>query len=59
MIKFAGKKINISLTIKEDTPKNSAIPPQTPAIDLSTDDFLSFLFKQITPVYKVKQKLTR
>lgn len=44
MSKFAGKKINESLAIKEEIPKYSAIPPQTPDIDLSVTDFLNFLF---------------
>lgn len=47
--KFAGKRINISLTKKDDTPKYSAIPPQTPDIDLSVNDFLNFLFKLNPP----------
>ena len=36
-----GNRIKISLTAKEDIPKNSAIPPQTPVIDRSLADFLS------------------
>lgn len=47
--KLPGMKINMSLTIKEDIAKNSAIPPHTPAIDLSFDDFLNFLFIAILP----------
>lgn len=33
--------MNISLTAKEDIPKCSAIPPQTPLIDLSVEDFFN------------------
>jgi len=51
MIKFAGRKIKISLTAKDEISKYSAIPPQTPAIDLSFEDFLNFLFKVTTPFY--------
>ncbi|AIF45316.1 hypothetical protein X953_06955 [Virgibacillus sp. SK37] len=29
------------LTPKEEIPKNSAIPPQTPAMELSVEDFLN------------------
>jgi hypothetical protein len=47
---LAGKKINISLTAREDIPKYSAIPPQTPDIDLSVDDFLNLFFSQIPPL---------
>lgn len=36
--------MNISLTAKEDIPKYSANPPQTPAMDLSVDDFLNLFF---------------
>jgi len=46
--KVAGKNnIKISLTIKEDIPKNSAILPQTPDSDLSIDDFLNFSIFQM------------
>jgi hypothetical protein len=38
---LAGNKINTNLTEKEEIPKNSAMPPQTPDIDLSDDDFLN------------------
>lgn len=31
------------LTAKDEIPKNSAIPPHTPAITLSCDDFLNLL----------------
>ena len=41
--------MNMSLTAKVDIPKNSAIPPQTPDIDLSVEDFLNLLFNLITP----------
>lgn len=44
MSKFAGNRIKINLTAKEEIPKNSAIPPQTPIIDLSVCDFLNFCF---------------
>lgn len=37
-------KKNISLTIKEEMPKNSAIPPQTPYNALSVEDLVSFLY---------------
>lgn len=36
---------NINLMIKEDIPKNSAIPPHTPNKALSVDDFVSFCIK--------------
>ena len=36
-------KKNISLTIKEDIPKNSAIPPHTPNNALSVCDFVNFI----------------
>jgi hypothetical protein len=49
---LAGKKMNMSLTAKDDIPKNSAIPPQTPDIDLSVEDFLNLLFNLITPSKK-------
>ena len=52
MIKFAGRKIKISLTAKEDISKYSAIPPQTPAMDLFFEDFLNFLLKLPTPFYE-------
>jgi hypothetical protein len=41
--------MNKILTMKEETPKYSAIPPHTPEIDLSAVDFLSFLFILIPP----------
>lgn len=41
-------KKNISLTIKEDILKNSAIPPHTPYNTLSVDDFLN-LCEIVTP----------
>jgi hypothetical protein len=47
-----GNRMKISLTAKEDMPKNSAIPPQTPVIDRSFADFLSFWFKQTPPLRK-------
>ncbi len=50
MIKFAGKKrINKSLIKKDEISKYSAIPPHTPAIDLSFDDFVNFFFKDNPP----------
>ncbi len=50
MIKLAGnKRINKSLIKKDETSKYSAIPPHTPDIDLSFDDFLNFLFKGNPP----------
>lgn len=59
MSKLAGgKKINISLTAKEDIPKNSAIPPQTPEKDLSVDDFLNLFCKLIPPsIYFAKKHI--
>jgi hypothetical protein len=39
--------MKIILTAKEETPKYSAMPPQTPLIDLSFEDFLNFLFNSI------------
>ena len=45
--KEPGIKINISLMLKEEIPKNSAIPPQTPNRDLSVDDFLNFLLSNV------------
>lgn len=41
MTRFAGMKMNINLIAKEGIPKCSAIPPQTPDIILSLDDFLN------------------
>lgn len=41
--------MNINLTAKEDIPKYSAMPPQTPLIDLSVEDFFNFLFNSIPP----------
>jgi hypothetical protein len=46
--KEAGEvKKKISLTIKEDIPKNSAIPPHTPNNALSVDDFVSLCIKSL------------
>lgn len=45
---------NSNLTTKEDIPKNSAIPPQTPIKDLSVDDFVNFL-KIISPFIGVSK----
>jgi hypothetical protein len=42
-------KKNINLTIKEEMPKNSAIPPHTPYNTLSIDDFLNFCDIKIPP----------
>lgn len=39
-------KKNISLTIKEEISKNSAIPPQTPNNALSFEDLVSFLYSK-------------
>lgn len=36
--------MKINLTIREDIPKNSAIPPHTPVKALSVDDFIKFLY---------------
>jgi hypothetical protein len=47
--KLAGKKRNINLTPKGEIPKNSAIPPQTPPIDLSVRDFPNLFFKSTPP----------
>ncbi len=41
--------MNINLTANEETPKYSAIPPHTPTIALSVEDFLSLLFNAVTP----------
>lgn len=47
----------MSLTAKEDMPKYSAIPPQTPITDLSVDDFLNFWFNQVPPLLLRKKVL--
>jgi hypothetical protein len=50
--KEAGEvKKKISLTTKEDIPKNSAIPPHTPNNALSVDDFVSLCI--FIPTYMV------
>ena len=56
MNKLPGKKMNRSLTPKEEIPKNSAIPPQTPCIDLSVEDFLSF-FCNVALLSYISEKL--
>jgi len=43
--------MKINLTAKDDIPKYSAIPPQTPLIDLFDDDFLNLSFILIPPFY--------
>lgn len=44
--KDPGVMINNSLTEKDEIPKNSPIPPQTPHNDLSIDNFIKgLLFK--------------
>lgn len=50
MIIFAGMKIKISLTAKEDISRYSAIPPQTPDIDLSIADFRNLLYITYPPL---------
>ena len=45
--------MNINLTANEGIPKYSAIPPHTPTIALSVDDFLSLFFKAVNPLIKV------
>lgn len=46
---LAGKKRNSSLTPKEGIPKYSAIPPQTPLMDLSVRDFFNLFFNSTPP----------
>ena len=43
--------MKINLTIKEEIPKNSEIPPQTPNKTLSVDDLLSFFDMYINLLY--------
>ena len=40
----------MSLTAKEEIPKYSAIPPQTPAKDLSDEDFFNLSFNRVPPI---------
>ncbi len=54
IIKLAGKKrINKILIKKDEISKYSAIPPHTPDIDLSFEDFLKFLFNANPPCKKI------
>lgn len=49
--------MNINLTAKEDIPKYSAMPPQTPLIDLSVEDFFNAFSNSIPPsVFRSKLK---
>lgn len=41
---------NINLTIKEDIPKNSAIPPHTPCNTLSADDLINLCDIDLPPI---------
>ncbi len=40
---------NINLTIKEEIPKNSAIPPHTPYNALSVEDLINFCANKNSP----------
>ena len=51
MTKLPGENIKISLTAKEDIPIYSAIPPQTPFIDLSVDDFVNLVLIRIRSIH--------
>lgn len=59
MSKLPGKKIKISLTAIEDIPKNSAIPPQTPHIDLYFEDFLNLCSITYPLIHKYKLPIKR
>ena len=48
-IETVAVTIKINLTINEDIPRNSAIPPHTPYTALSVDDFLNFFDMNIPP----------
>ena len=45
-------KLFKKVLLKKDISKYSAIPPQTPAMDLFFEDFLNSLFKLPTPFYE-------